>query len=243
MLRLIKVTVFLGTVVIFLPGCATYRTHPTFKERQREIQTVAVLPPEVEVVKITFKGDQELMYDLIGLVAKQSKEEIENVFREKGYDVHSLELSEEELNSTPDLKTDLFNLREIYVKTLEDISKRRQKKFTYSVGSDVNRFADLSQSEVLVLTKVDAFKKTKGEIAKDLAKSILIAVVTGIQVHSLHDAVSIRLAVVDGNTGDILWLNAMPGGGVDAAKEKELRKAVRSLLQPFPKRKGEEPLP
>ena len=234
----------IGLLFIFLltlgsSGCATvYRPiHPAFKERQKLIQKVAVIPPEVSVVKVTFKGDEEPMYDLIGIVGKQSKEEIEEAFRKKGYEIRPVDLSEEELNKNPNLRSDLFRLRELYTKTLEDISKRKQKEFIYSIGPHINRFADLSGADVVVLVRIDAFKKTRGEITKDFFKSILVAV-SGVQVHYFHDAVLIQLAVVDGNTGEILWLNATPPGEVDAAKEGELRKAIRNLVQPFPERVG-----
>ena len=230
-------SLFILVLTLLSSGCATYRVHPVFKERQKTIQKVAIVQPEVTVVKVTFKGDNEPMYDLIGLVAKQSQEEIEGIFRKKGYDVQPLGLGEEELNKNPDLRTDLFHLRELYAKTLEDISKRRQKKFTYSVGSDVNRFADLSGADAVILVRIEAFKKTKGEITKDFFKTVLIAAVTGMQIQYFHDAAAIQLAVVDGNTGDILWFNAAPGGEVDVAKEGELRSLLRGLVKAFPKKK------
>ena len=46
-----------------LAGCAIapYRAHPQFEERSRTIKTVALLPPDVKVYRLTAGGVRELM--------------------------------------------------------------------------------------------------------------------------------------------------------------------------------------
>jgi hypothetical protein len=227
-------------IVVFIissSGCASYRVHPEFKERHKNIRSVAVMPPDIEVYKLTFKGDKEPMYEVIAVATKQSKDEIEKIFNDKGYQVQELNLSEEKLKDEPDLRSALFNIRELYKKTLGDIAKRKQKKFTYSLGSDINQFADLANSDILVMMKAEGFKKTGGEIAKDIIKSTLIFAATlgSVFVHYTPSAAVIYLAVIDGNTGDILWFNNNQANpNIDMAKEKHIRVTLKRLLKAFP---------
>ncbi|MFH1857012.1 MAG: hypothetical protein ABH836_07330 [Candidatus Omnitrophota bacterium] len=227
-------------MVVFLAsssGCASYRVHPDFKERQKSIYSVAVLPPEIDVYKLSFRGDKDPMYDVIALATNQSKDEIEKIFKEKGYVVQRLDLSENRLQQDSELRSALYNIRELYKKTLDDICKRRQKKFTYSVGADINQFADLANADVIVMLQSEGYKKTGGEIAKDIAKSILVLAATcgGFCMCSYYSAAIMNLSIIDGNTGDVLWYNNNKAQqGIDMAKEKHVRNTIKSLLKAFP---------
>ena len=230
--------VTLGLWVCFsTTGCATYQVHPEFKDRQKSFKTLACIPPDVEVYRLTFAGDKESMYDLCPLVAKYTTDELKRVFEEKGYTMQSLDLSESTLAQQPELRTSLHTVQELYKKTLEDIAKRRQKKFTYTIGPEINPFADRAQTDALLLVKWVAYKKTGGEIAKDIAKSILIAAATlgnVVPVFNFSEGLT-QLAVVDGSTGDILWYHHNFGRtAVNVSEENQVKRAIREVIGPFP---------
>lgn len=230
--------VFLGLLFsLGASGCATYRVHPDFKERQKSLKTMACLPPDVEVHKITFTGTKEPMHDLYPLVAKYTTDELKRILEEKGYTMQSLDLSEPALAQEPELRTNLHTIQELYKKTLENIAKRRQKKFTYTIGSEINPLADRAQADALLLVKWVAYKKTGGEIAKDIAKTILIAAATlgnVVPVFNFSEGL-IQLAVVDGSTGDVLWYHTNFGNtAVNVSEEDQVKKAVKQLIRPFP---------
>jgi hypothetical protein len=231
----------LGVIfLLYSCGCATYLVHPDFKERQKSIHSFAVMPPEVSVYKLTFKGDRLTMYDLIPVVERYTIEEIKKIFIEKNYEFRELNLSKDVLAKNLKLKTALFNVNKLFNKALNDIQKRKKKEFTYTLGWEVNRFADISNSDILIFVKVEGFKKTGGEIAKDFLKSILIGVATlGSAFVIYYPSVTlVRVAVVDSNNGNILWYNHNIGyHNVDCVNEKAFRRVIRFILRPFPKRK------
>lgn len=238
MIKKIFLTGLILSFALYCSGCATYRKHPDFDKRHKDIKTVSVVEPDVEVYKLTFKGDREMMMELLEPLVMVSKDEAERIFREKGYTVNKLDLSKEALKKDPELKSILFNVRELFKKRLDDIAKRKSKKFTYSLGADINDLSNISDSDVLIFIKESAVKKGGGEIAKDVTKSIVVAVATlGAFVPFYATCwCTIQVAVVDGYTGDILWYNHNAGTaqGLDAAHTKAIKKAIYGLFKPFP---------
>ncbi|MEW5757851.1 MAG: hypothetical protein AB1755_00020 [Candidatus Omnitrophota bacterium] len=234
------------SLILTVSGCASYQKHPDFTEKHKKIYTAAVMPAEVEIYKLNFKGDKDPMYDLMAKAVNFSKDEVENTLLSKNYTVQKLKLDDEILVNNPELKTALFNVKKLFNQKLKEIQKRKEKKFTYSLGSDINQFADMADADVLVFIKESGFKKTGGEIAKDIAKSVLfsaaLAAVGGIgyMYISPNEAV-IQIAIVDSNTGDILWYNYnRDNPGIDLGNERSVRSILKALLSPFPQRATQE---
>lgn len=223
-------------------GCATYKAHPDFKERHKNIKSASLMPPEVDAYVLTFKGEQKRLHDLIPIMEKTTIEELEKTLAEKGYEVKKLDLSEAVLQQNPDLRTSLFHVNEAFKKQLIDISKCRQKKFTYSLGSEVNVFAELADDcDILVFVKEEGIKKSAGEVAKDMTKALVLtaafALIGGIYVPiPQFYATIVNIAIVDSNDGAILWYNASNpnNSSVDPENQKYLGKLVKSLLNKFP---------
>lgn len=236
--RMIRLTACVGLVAVATSGCATYLTHPEFKERQKTLQTVACLPPDVEVFKVAFTGTHETMPELYPAIKEQTVDGIRHVMEAKGYQWQPLDLSEAALDQAPDLRTTYHTIQQIYAKTLKDIKKRRQKKFTYTIGAEINPMADYAQADALFLIKWVAYKKTGGEIAKDIAKTVLIAAVTfgTVLAFSPTSEAIAHVALIDGNTGDVLWYHEnFQDTAVDVAEEWQLTRTLNRLLKPFPK--------
>lgn len=235
-------TMAMGLVVC--SGCATagvVATHPDFKTRRAHIHTMAVLPSKVEVYKLTFKGDREMMYDLLPPIAQWANQEIQTTFITRGYEMRSLRLTDEAFANHPELKQSLSTIQDIFNKRLEEYHHRwfpAFRAFTYSIGSEVNVFADHTDSDALVLMQCTGIKKTGGEITKDLAQSLLIAAATlgSVLVIQYPSITVIQMAVVDGNTGDILWYaDNTQDAAFDIANETHFRKTLRHMVSQFPK--------
>ena len=224
-------------------GCATLGPprHPEFKARHAHIRSMAILPPSVEVYKFTFKGEREMMYDSLPGLRQQATAELEQVLAKRGYHVQPLDLSEQALREDPELKRGLHTIQELFDKRIEEYSKKwfpRAHEFRYSVGSDINMFADRANSDALVFVRCQGIKKSGGEIAKDFAKTLLVAVATlGNAVVYYYPSVTVvQMGVIDGNTGDVLWYYHNLGqGNFDIAREQRFRKELRSMISKFPK--------
>jgi len=210
--------------------------------RHPKITRLATLPPKVEMYKITFRGDQELMHDLLPATEQQVADEVQATLAKRGYAVRPLD--QQTLAGNPDLKKNFYTVQELFEKEIARYNKRMFRtfrKFEYSIGAEVNPLADATESNALTIVRCQAFKKTGGEIAKDLAKSALIFAATlgGAVVYSYPSVTYIQVAVLDGDTGDLLWYvdNAgeIQGEPFDIAQEKRLRKSIRALISKFPK--------
>jgi hypothetical protein len=224
-------------------GCASLGPprHPEFKTLHSQIRSVAVLPPSVEVYKFTFKGEREMIYDLLPGLRQQAAAELEQVLAKRGYQVQPLDLSEQALNDDPELKRTLHTIQELFEKRIEEYSKKwfpTAHEFRYSVGSDINVFADRAKSDALVFVRCQGIKKSGGEIAKDFAKTLLLAVATlGNAVVYYYPSVTVvQMGVIDGDTGELLWYHQNFGqGNFDIAREKRFRKELRAMISKFPK--------
>lgn len=233
-----------GLLLVFVfdvSGCVKpYRIHPELKERQKDIFTAAVVDPEVEAYLLTFQGDQKRMHEVIPVMQNVTVDEINLTLEKKGYIVQRLDLTEENLNANPDLRSALFNSRKLFLKSINDINKRKKKKFTYSIGSDVNIFAEESDADMLIFVREDGVKKSSGEVMKDVVKNVLIAaafaVVGGTYVGSSQShATVVHIAAVDSNDGALLWyVNNASYNNYDPSNERHMKSLVKSLIKYLP---------
>ncbi|MBN1353639.1 MAG: hypothetical protein JW994_03090 [Candidatus Omnitrophica bacterium] len=238
-----KVTVFIigCAFIINTCGCATpYMAHPEFKERHKAIRSASIMPPEVDAYVLTFKGDKKRLHELVPIMEKTTFEEIEKALTSKGYEIKKLDLSEPVLKANPNLRTSLFNVRKLFVKSLEDIAKRKEKKFTYSLGPEVNVFADLTNSDILVFVKEEGVKKSSGEVAKDVAKGAVLSaacLLIGVIYVPIPQtcATIVHIAAVDSNDGAILWyINNSYNVNWNPENQNQMARLVKSLINYFP---------
>ena len=228
-------------LLVSTSGCATTRVHPAFKERQRSIHVVAVLPPDVTVYRQTFRGDHELLHEQLPLITDVLIREIEASFRHKGYTVPHVNPTDPQLTQDSQLRSAIFNAQQVFAKRLEEIHRHwRFAKFDYAIGPEVNQFADLARSDVLVFSRCEGMKKSGGEIARDVTKTVLIAAATlgGLLVLYPTAVTIVGVGVVDGDSGDLLWYHSNVDTDqvrFDPTHLTKLAKVVRGLLKPFPR--------
>jgi len=233
--------VFVGMVfVLNVSGCATYKMHPEFKERHKTIKSVAIMPPQVEAYVLTFKGDRKMLTDLMPIMGKTTVDEIEKILSNKGYEIKKLDLTEDALKDKPDLRTSIFHINELFKKQLEDIAKNKKPKFTYTLGSDVNTFANLAECDILIFVKEDGVKKSAGEIAKDVAKGLMLTaaclLIGAVYIPIPQTAATVaHVAIVDGNDGSILWYNNnVTTPNWDPENQKHVALLIKNIISPFP---------
>jgi len=221
-------------------GCASYqpRRHPDFTARHPLIKTVAILPPDILAQRLTFKGDREVLYELREPLQREVMEELAAVLPKRGFTVKALDVSEPVLQEQPALRQSLHIVGEVFNKRLSEYRKHRLSPFAYSIGSEINVFADYAQSDVLIFVQAEGTRKTGGEVAKDWAKTVLLAAATlGSVVVVFSPSITvIQLAVLDGATGDLLWYTNNAGDiEFDISKPKAFRRRIRNMISRFPK--------
>jgi len=222
-------------------GCfKPFLVHPEFKERHKHIFSAAIMAPETDAYMLMFNGDQKRMPELLPTMERSTIINIENALREKGYIVKNLNLSERVLKNDPELRTTLFNVRTAFGKALDDIAKRRKKEFIYSVGSEVNIFADKANCDVLVFVKEVGIKKSAGEVTKEVVKEVLLTTacaligVIRIPIPKVC-ATRLNIAIVDSNDGAILWyIDNKQNTAYDPQNKEHLFMLAKSLIKHFP---------
>lgn len=219
--------------ILLLSGCATYQ-HPDFNARHAKIHSIAIIPSSVEVYRLSFKGDKDPMHDASAEANQVAGDEIASLMKQKGYAVRPMDLSEEALTGKPELRTAWHTTNELFLKILGDIQKGRKGKTPYTLGVDVNILADHAQADSLVFMTGEGIKKTGGEITQEVILSALF----GTPIRPSETLA--QLAVVDSNTGEILWVNRNSNVAINPADPAQVRSMVRDILQIFPKSAAEQ---
>ncbi len=229
--------ILLCMLILMVSSCAPRWKHPNFETRQPEIRKIAVLPIDVEVYRLTFTGEHEEMVNEEKMVRINTIEEFEHALRDKGYTITQLDTSPEALSSNPMLRDAYHKVKGEFESAMHGIAKGHSKDFKYNVGPEINILADAADADALLVVTVEAFKKSGGQIGKDLAKTLLIAVATlGSAIIIYHpNGALIRIAVIDGDNGDILWFNRnVNNQAINVTNEDEVDAALRRLVKGYP---------
>lgn len=209
----------IAILVIFLNvGCAltTVREHPDFANAKRKVNTVAVIPPEVEIVRLVFDGDNQRMPQREREVFEQLKTQIPQLLKEHGYEVRDSQL-ESLHEGDSDIRYELEQLKTAYKQASKELYEKpavppeEAYKYKVSVGPVINQFAERAGVDALVIVYCSGFEKSGGLQAKEIVASALLAALTGSYVVSQNQGASIEAALIDGTSGDILWSNASGG--------------------------------
>lgn len=205
-----------------------HRVHPEFKERHPHIHSAALLPGEIRSFRVTFLGDKDSMLEVDALVNWMATDEVSNELKRKGYTVQTADFSDKALEQHSEVRTAWHNVQRMYAKALKDVADRRQKQFTYTLGPSVNVLADYVGSDVLVFVNGECLQKSGGELAKDIFWNLI----AGSTVQQFQT--NIKLGIVDGNTGDLLWLNQSTSPATNPTNADLFRPLVQGMLQAFP---------
>ncbi len=220
-----------------LAGCTTtVRQHPDFRARRPQIATVAVMPPDVSFVRRVFKGDDEPL----GAEAEAARSRLPGLIGAaltgRGFTVKPALLDEEHFTDDPELRyqTTLMQSRFAnagrWLRPFAELRRKDAEGTRVSLGPDVNRFADHAQVDALVFAQMAGWKKSGGEIAKDVAVSVLL--LGNVLYHTQTGGLEIGL--VDGTTGEVLWANSVLVSGRDFA-DAALPGMVRQVFDGFPR--------
>lgn len=226
---------------VALSGCGTLGAsskHPHFASRQPNIRKIAMLPPKVEIMKISFSGPPQQMYELLEPTSKAIMAELRQTLEKRGYEVQPFNLDQATLEANPELAGEIHSVQTAFDQRIKAYPGKWGGKFNYSVGSEINQLADHTDADAFISVTCSAMKKTGGEIAKDFMKSVLVAAASlgNYTVMYSPSAAMLQMGLIDGNTGEILWYTSNIGGqGLNVSKERSLRKNVRNLASRLPK--------
>jgi hypothetical protein len=229
-------------VGLLFTGCAvapTFRAHPQLDEKIRTTKTVMMIHPKVDVYQITAGGVKEKMDEWSSEARKNVITAIEEelggrlgiVFKTLSED--SLPM---EVESNFEQTRALFDAidKSIIIHTYGLPANRfpeKIKDFDYSLGPEVKGLAE--QADALLLISCVDHISTEGRKALMFTAAIL-----GVYIQGGITAVSV--ALVDANSGSVLWYNFKGSEGAHDLRDQESAKSlVKDLLKDFPFSKQE----
>jgi hypothetical protein len=234
-----------------LSGCVpppdTTRANPRLYQQAPLIRTVALLPAEIKVFQIDAGGVREEMAEWSAQAHTNIIAAVENELRAKlKAEVKFLNeesLSEEKARFEETRALYAAVAAMIFIHTFPNpnfpshLFDDKRKNFDYSLGSEVSALAP-GAAALLILDAQDHVW-TAGRQALQALGVILgigAAVGTGaVVMPQLGGGTSVRAALVDGATGDILWINAIgSGAGKDLRNPTSANDMVSQLFKDFP---------
>jgi len=205
-------------LAVMASGCAsTLRTAPNYSEHIKSVKTVAVLPPDVKVYKITAGGVRELM-DEWSDEAKQATTEALQKHLGSLYAYQIKIISEKELKashhelweSNQGLYSAVAREALLHAYIGPEQFPYKAKVFDYTLGPDVSELAKAYGADLLVFVYGYDHDSTVGRTVLKAWNLIVSTAISNSPV-IMADPSAMMLGVVNGTTGDLEWFKVTPG--------------------------------
>jgi hypothetical protein len=209
----------LGTGALFLavlPSALQAQvTHQDLLSGKKVVHTVLILPAQANVVKSGVKGNEPLVEESRALETGFTSV-VANALTGVGCEVLPNALSDENLNQNPDLKYALSDLQTRFDKEWDQLIRKPKDVRTgrFTMGDDVANFSPGAAADALVFVR--------GEEAVFTGGRKLLGALSGTYVP--NQALQLRIAIVDAQSGAILYADSAPPGIVQKDLEKSFKK-------------------
>ncbi len=225
-----------------------YRTAKDFVERWREIKTVIILPPRIDMFQVQAGGVRQKIDSWSTAAADNAVSSLESVLaptaqmRQLPLEKLSPEVAEN-LRETQAL-FDAVN-GSIILHTYPspfgpspNLFPEKVENFDYSLGLEVRNLSETGDAFLLIRGQQQ--RTTVGRKAVLATAAILGAVVGVITTGSSGIPTFLSAALVDAKTGDVLWHSVKRFDHYDLRERTEVDEAIRDLVSTLPAR-GEAP--
>lgn len=229
-------------VAVLLTGCATiqpsFRGNLLLDEKLKKSQTVVIIPPKVEVYQISTGGVREKMDEWTETAKKNLVEAFEDELEHRAGSVFSflsMDSLSKEMQSNLKETQALFGVIEssIITHTYGPPEQRFPEKienFDYSLGTEVTKLSE--QADVLILVDGINLLATGGRKAIQTG-AIIVGLLTGVVALPQGTGSAISMALIDADSGLILWYNRK-GGARDFRDPASVNILVKELFEDFP---------
>lgn len=212
-------------LVGLLAGCAIapYRAHPQFEERSRSIKTVALLPPNVKVYRLTAGGVRELMdewseegrQNLVKAIAKHVGNEGRFILKE--FDPSQAPAAKQEFEEARPLFEAVASSVVAHTYRPETTFQTKKDRFDYTLGP-LEALAGAAEADALLFVYAFDHISTGGRVALNVFL-VLLGAAGGVVIIPAGGSTGIMTALVDPKTGDVLWFNVKGSGGAHNLRE------------------------
>lgn len=242
----------LAFAVLLAGGCATTPTttiqqHPDFESSAKKIEKIALLPLEMGVLRTTALGELELQLDRERSLGRDLAKTLKDALQAKSYTVIASPETwpgdeiKPEAAEVLQLRSKLSSVSGRFFETAASLEEARQLRV--SMGPVAKVVASQQQADALLIVRYTGNEKSGGRKAMEVVGSALIAGLTGVSGGPITGAAGeIRLTLIDGSSGDVLWTNHLSGptdrkrGAAASRGYYGPADLVRKAIAPFPAR-------
>jgi hypothetical protein len=228
---------------LLISACATaphYRSHPQLNTKIEKVNTITVIPLKIEVFQVSAGGVKEKMDEWSFQAKRNLLTAVEEELKLRPM-LNIKSLSEtfmsDDRKSNLEQTSALFDAinSSIIVHTYGLPEWRFPEKITgfdYSLGPDVRELS--GQTDALLFVRGADNISTAGRKALQVG-SVILGALVGVQVTPMLGITVVSLALVDANTGEMLWYNYQGSGGVnDLRNPINTTAMVMDILKDFP---------
>lgn len=211
-------------LMTLVSACSTtaVREHLKMAAELGKIHNVVIIPPSVTIEKIMFTGENERMTDQKATLAPKIMDLGRDLLAKHGYTVVAFDF-DKATKDDPDLAFALSQPHDAYLQAHKKLYKQmlvptsKKQAIAASTGATANLIADKTGADALLLINYKGYVKSGGEMAKEATASVLLAVLTlgNAVVVPVSGQSQVEAAMIDGNTGDVLWSNIQGGAGAN----------------------------
>ncbi len=212
--------------VLALSACSqtSVRHHQDFQEVAKTIDSVVILPAQVEVELITFDSDNEILEERSILIKQQIKEIATLKLKSENLTVIDFDF-QNEITKDSDFAYAVTQVKESWEAAKSDmyerglVSEKDKSKFQTELGDVLNSIHQKTGADAALLITYSGFEKSDGMIAKDVASSVLVGVLTlgaVIPIQATQGSF-IDVALVDTASGKVIWANRKFGASADSS--------------------------
>lgn len=235
---------------LLVSACATtapqFRSHPRLNEKLGQTRTITVIPLNIDVYQLSAGGVKEKIDEWCFqarrnvLTAVEEELKLIPLLNLKSF---SEAIMSEDQKSNLEQTSALFDAinSSIIFHTYgppEQLFPEKIQNFDYSLGPEVREFSE--QTDALLFVRAVDNISTAGRKALQ-AGSVLLGALVGVAVSPNVGITLVSIAVVDAQSGDILWYNYHGSGGDhDLRNPTNTTILVKEILSSFPLRKVEK---
>ena len=236
---MIRLIIFL-LLIISLANCASTHTfarqHSDFDIHCDVIEDIAILPPNVEIYLVSLGSTKKPMKHKIEEVSNYLITLIGDKLKKLGFKTVPVSIaSGQKINSEALFQdANIRNLFQQLNKEHKSVPIEQSKKLDCNLGDQAVRLASQTESDALIFLKFTGWKKSGGMIATEVSTNLLIAVATaGLIINPAKPAGAegLSIALVDGKTGDVLWVNQSSDFYINPIPPSFSRDSIKSLVE------------
>ena len=224
-------------LVFSLSGCVTLvRTSPQYDERVKSVKTIAVVPADIKVYRLTAGGVRELVDEWNETAKKLIREKLKEHLAQR-FNVQLKFIDEDWLKKN---YKELWQSQKAMFSAVSYAAfnhafggasgfQTKMKNFDYTLGENLQALAKACEADSVLFIYGFDHEATAGRFLMSFW-----AALGG--VYLLNPSLMI-MGLVDGATGDVLWLKSSNGMEYSFRNEKHMESLMEWLTRDFLKQK------